>query len=396
MPAFSPDGRYLAFVRARKSEANAIYAVPIAPETMPVGEPIRLMPDNWNVLGLAWASDGRSLIFSTGGHVGITRLQRLPFAVALAGRPVEPDVLPFGEHATAVSISQTGRLVYASDTRDSNLWALPLARPNRPVGPSPVAPSTYDDHTPDYSPDGKRLAFASNRSGDEEIWIADSDGSNAVQATSMKGPLCANPRWSPDGTRILFTSRREGSQDLYLLFPDTGDYRRITDDPAEEVEPRWSRDGRWIYFGSNRTGRPEVWKMPAGGGAAKRITQHGGLSASESPDGRFLYYAKNFSSPTSVWRVPVDGGEEALVVHGLSYSLNFVVAERGLYFLAVGDAPQKTAIMFFEYATGKTTSLFAVNKWWWLGMALSPDERTLMYSIVDGWGSDLMLVDRFQ
>src|SRR5436190_19409571 len=93
---------------------------------------------------------------------------------------------------------------------------------------------------PDHSPDGNRLAFASTRSGAEEIWLANADGSKPMQITSMGGPQCSNPRWSPDGRTILFNSRRDGSADLYLLIPDTGELHKITNHPAEEFEPRWS------------------------------------------------------------------------------------------------------------------------------------------------------------
>jgi Tol biopolymer transport system component len=212
----------------------------------------------------------------------------------------------------------------------------------------------------------------------------------------MRGPQCGNPSWSRDGRRILFNSRREGSADLYLLSPDSGEMRRITSDPSEEVEPKWSRDGRTIYFGSNRTGRLEVWKMPAAGGAAVRITRDGGLTASESLDGRFLYYAKHDGSPTSIWRVPVEGGEETMMVDGLSYALNFVVSERGIYFLAVGGTPDKTSIDFFDFGTRKRTTLLEVGKQHWYGMALSPDHKSLLYSVIDNAGSNLMLVDKFR
>ena len=171
-----------------------------------------------------------------------------------------------------------------------------------------------------------------------------------MKITSMGGPQCANPRWSPDGRTILFNSRRDGSADLYLLAPDTGELHRITNDPAEEFEPRWSRDGKTIYFGSNRTGRSEVWKMPAAGGEPVQITKQGGSTATESPDVRYLYYSKYESSPGAIWRVPVNGGKEEPVVDGLSYALNFVVANRGLYFLAVGGRPEQTSIDFYEYA----------------------------------------------
>src|SRR5207244_2359033 len=181
----------------------------------------------------------------------------------------------------------------------------------------------------------------------------------------------------------------------YLLWPDSGELRRLTDHPAEDGEARWSRDGRTVYFASLRTGRFEGWKMPAGGGDAIRVTPNGGMTPVESPDGRFLYYAKDLNSPTSIWRMPVGGGEETKVVDGLSYSINFVVADRGLYFVAVGEAPDKTSLDFYEFATGKRTTLLNIGKQWWYGMALAPDQRSLLLSTVDSAGSNLMLVDQF-
>ncbi len=94
--------------------------------------------------------------------------------------------------------------------------------------------------------------------------------------------------------------------------------------------------------------------------------------------------------------MPVAGGEEKLIVDGLSYALNFVVADLGLYFLAMGDAPSKNSIDFFEYATGKRTTLLNLGKQFWFGMALSPDRKSLLYSVVDSAGSNLMLVDKFR
>jgi Tol biopolymer transport system component len=352
-------------------------------------------PDAAWIRGLAWMPGGRGLVFSSAVHMGgLSRLRR----VALASNRLEPvgppELLPIGENATAVSISKTGRLVYAARFRDANIWRLSLSAHDRPG--EPLVPSTLDDYTPDYSPDGKRLAFTSTRSGTEEIWIANADGTKPRQVTSIGGPMCANPRWSPDGQTILFHSRRDGSADLYILQPDTGKLDRLTDHPAEDVEPRWSRDGRTVYFGSTRDGRREVWKMPAAGGAAARITMQGGLTATESPDSRFLYYAKKVGSPTEIWRVPVGGGEEMPIVEGLSNSLNFVVAKRGLYFVAVGDAPHKTSIDFFEFETEKRTTLLTLGKQWSAGMALSIDQQSLLYSVVDSAGSNLMLVDKFQ
>ena len=101
-------------------------------------------------------------------------------------------------------------------------------------------------------------------------------------------------------------------------------------------------------------------------------------------------------SPSAIWRVPVGGGDERPVVEGLSYSLNFVVGDKGLYFLASSDAPAKTSIDFYEFATGRRTTLLELGKEHWWGMALSPDQQSLLYSVVDSAGSNLMVVDKFR
>jgi Tol biopolymer transport system component len=393
-PSFSPDGRRLAFVHERTRFLGAVHVLPLSAAFVPTGPATRVTTPS-SVLGLAWAPDGTGLVFSSGGHYGLTRLRRIALGPTRLAATGEPEILPFGEQATAITISKTGRLVYSAQFRDTNVWRSDLR--DRPTGPiaTPLVSSTYDDHAPDYSPDGRRLAFASTRTGVEEIWVSSSDGSDPKQVTFTGGPLCSNPRWSPDGHTILFNSRREGTSDLYLLRPDGGELTRLTQDSADDAEARWSRDGRWIYFASNRGGQLDVWKMPASGGEPIRMTRNGGMSAIESPDRKFLYYSKS-GSPSSIWRVPIDGGEEKPVVDGLSYSTNFVAADRGLYFVAVGDASHKTSLDFFEFKTGKRTTVMAIGKPFWFGTALSPDQRSILYSIVDSAGSNLMLVDRFQ
>ena len=394
-PVVSPDVQYLAFLRARTVGRVAIFLVPLTPGLAPSGPPRQLTDDDPGGIGLAWTPDGRDLVFSSSGHLGLSRMAKIS-AVSQSSRTPEPEFLPFGEQATAISIAETGRLVYSAQFRDTTLYELALPAP--PATPVALAAfsSTFDEHTPHYSPDGTRLAFASTRSGAEEIWIANRNGSNPLPVTSMGGPHCSNPQWSPtDGRTILFSSRRAGSEDLYLVRPDSGKLTRLTDHPADEGEARWSRDGRSIYFVSDRTGRDEVWRMPAAGGAPTQITRQGGTAAIESGDG-FLYYAKEARSPTSIWRVPVGGGAEVHIVDGLSYSINFAVGERGLYFVAVGDTGDKPSMDFLDFATGKRATLVRLDKPYWFGMTLSPDERSLVFPLVDSAGSNLMLVDRFR
>jgi Tol biopolymer transport system component/DNA-binding winged helix-turn-helix (wHTH) protein len=392
-PAFTADGRYLAFIRERTLSTALVFVLPLS-QLAPLGPPQRVSPEPANVLSIAWKPDGSGLLVSSAGHFGLSRTYSVPFRPGrpLAASDLKP--LPFGERARGITIAGNGRVVYAAQFRDANIWRIGLGSQGQPS--TPIAASTLDELTPDYSPDGNRLVFASTRSGVEELWLAHADGSNPKQITFTGGAQCSNPRWSRDGRLILFNSRREGSSDLYLLDPETSELRRLTNHPAEEVEPNWSRDGRTIYFTSNRTGRDEIWRMPGVGGEAVQVTSRGGEAAIESPDGRYLYYAKNNTSPSTIWRVPVSGGEEERVVDGLSHPLNFVVGARGVYFLAVGNRRNQTSLDSYDYATGKRSKLVSVGKPFWWGMALSPDETSLLYSVVDNAGSNLMLVDNFR
>ncbi len=265
-PAFSSDGRRMAFIRETGPAINAIYVLPLSPDLTPAGAPLRVVSNTRSgVLGLAWTPDDSGLVFAAGGHLGPSRIHRVALSSETSTPLGAPVMLPFGEQANAISIARTGRMVYSTQFRDTDLRKLGLTNPARGPEVPALGGSTFDEETPDYSPDGARLAFASTRSGTEEIWISNADGSSPRQMTFTGGATCANPQWSPDGQTILYNSRAEGSSDLYLLRWATGEVRRLTSDPLDEAEARWSRDGHSIYYGSNATGRLEVWKLPAQG-----------------------------------------------------------------------------------------------------------------------------------
>jgi Tol biopolymer transport system component/DNA-binding winged helix-turn-helix (wHTH) protein len=389
--SFSPDGRFLALIRFATRSVGDVYLLPLDTGYAAAGPLIRLTYESLGVGGPCWITPGSRLVYSVGGALAYRTLRMLAIDPAHPERRVEPVPFPAGEHATVLA-SARNRLVYSREQRDSNIWRLTV--PGAPA-PSPalVVASTFDDHNPDFSADGTRITFTSTRSGTEEIWVANADGSAATQMTTVGGPNTSNSRWSRDGRTILFNSRRSGSSDLYLLDVATRSLQRLTDDPSDEYEPRWSRDGRRIHFVSTRSGRSEVWTIPSGGGPAVQVTRQGGAAAVESADGRWLYYAKDTGRPTSLWRVPVEGGEETKVLDGLSYSFNFAVTAKGIYLLARRGAPPVTRIEFFDFGTRKTTVLYTLDRASWFGFALAPDERSILFSKIDSHGSDLMLVE---
>jgi Tol biopolymer transport system component len=257
--------------------------------------------------------------------------------------------------------------------------------------------STRLDHVPQYSPDGKRIAFASNRSGSHEIWLCDADGSNVVKLTSFGGPYVAGPAWSPDGRRIAFDARPNGTSEIYIISADGGKPERLRDIQSKNGLASWSRDGKWIYFDSDRTGKSQLWKVPAGGGDPVQVTkQGGGPYGVESPDGKIVYYMRTFASvnDAELWRVPAEGGEEVRIV-ATNCGQIFSVVEHGIYFFSGCVNP---SVQCFNFTTREFETIAKVEGRPVYGFSVSPDSRWLLYSVREGeqLQSELMMVEKFR
>jgi Tol biopolymer transport system component len=268
------------------------------------------------VASFAWTPDGRALVFASSSDfwsIGFSL-----WRIASAGAKIPERLVFAGEDNRSPVISRQGhRLVYVQRLTQENIWRVEVPSPRKASRPVSFIPTTRNDAKPDCSPDGKKIAFASDRSGSYQIWVRDSDGSNTMPSTSFDGPVNASPRWSPDGERIAFNSNKGGQYEVYIVKANGGEPLRLTAPPSANSVPNWSRDGKWIYFTSNRTGENQIWKMPADGGEAIRVTQDGGVEAFESPDGTSVYYTKEGDKTRdvgSLWKVPVGGGKEVQVV----------------------------------------------------------------------------------
>ena len=276
-----------------------------------------------------------------------------------------------------------------------NIWRIDVpGSEGRSSLPTRLISSSQSDREPHISPDGERIAFNSIRSGNLEVWVCDSDGSNPVQLTSVGSSVAGTARWSPDGAEIAFDSHAHRDWDIYVVSAEGGLPRRLTTAASDDLLPRWSRDGRWIYFGSNRSGRYEVWKMPPQGGKAVQVTKQGGIRGIESPDGRYFYYMKAKNSP-GIWKMPVEGGEETPVLQGLGlYQANWALADDGIYMINW----RSNAIEFFSFGTNWVTEFAAPpnEASYGRGLAVSPDGRWILYGQEDQSNSDIMLVENFR
>ncbi len=390
-PAFSPDQKTLAFVRSVSIATADIYLLSLAG-----GEPARLTFDNTSIRGLSWNSDGKEIVFASRRGGSIYNLWK----VSTAGG--QPERLTAGDRDVySPTISRRGnRLSYTQSMMDGNIWRIGLhGSKGQESPPVKLISSTQEDSGPQYSPDGKRIVFASRRSGSFEIWVCDAEGSNPRQLTNIGGPLTGTPRWSPDGRQIAFDSWIEGNADIYVINSDGGKPRRLTYDADEDITPSWSRDGRWVYFGCTRSGSMQIWKVPAEGGTAVQVTRQGGFEGFESTDGKYFYYSKGRAMP-GIWRVPVAGGEESPVLdqHRAGMWRYWAITDQGIYF-ATAEIASHPLVEFFNFTTGKITQiakldvpLFKTDP----GLAVSPDGQWLLVVQMDQSGSDLVMAEDFR
>jgi Tol biopolymer transport system component/DNA-binding winged helix-turn-helix (wHTH) protein len=389
-PAFSPDGKYLAFVR-NTLDVLEIYRMPAA------GGPVtQLTFDHADLQGIAWTPDSQSLIFSS-SRQGPQSLWRI------SAQGGTPERLPLAGSAWAIrpAISRTGnRLAYTSFTYTATILRATLTPDHKVSGPlERFIASTGLEEGPQYSPDGKRIVFQSTRTGFHEIWRADADGSNPVQLTHFSKNLTGTPRWSPDSRWIAYDSRPGDHPEIFVINAEGGQPRQITQGDADNAVPSWSADGKWIYFASNRSGSWQVWQVALDGASATQVTKNGGFAALPSLDGRYLYYAKGRDLP-GLWRVPVNGGEEVELLSGLPPNAwgYVAVTHDGIYYPDV-PANAKGGLSFYDFATQKSSAAFIGDKEQpdsgAPALAVSPDGRNLLIVFLDQPLVYIMLVENF-
>jgi len=385
-PAFSHDGRRIAFLRETSWAVKDIYIVEASG-----GEPQRLTFENANVGRPVWTADDQKIIFAS--DTGGSSWSRDLYSVSVSGG--KPERLPFSNYdAGDASITRLGdKLSYARCNFDPNIWQL-AADSTEPASPF-RASSMRVDLDPEFSPDGTKVAFMSDRSGEMAVWTSDPEGNNPTLMTPAW--RSGSPRWSPDGTQIAFDSGREGHVHVRVARVEGGQPEWITEGDFDDRVPSWSKDGQWIYFGSLRSGAWEIWRVSPTTKQAIQVTFHGGYIGQASSDGQFVYYDQaqgpwvvTFSKP-GIWRVPVGGGTEEMVNANIRQPWH--VTAEGIYFADNGAKPQPV-IKFFEFATRSVRTVGQLNDSAWgpPNFAVSPDRHTILYTQLDGSNCDLFLV----
>lgn len=393
-PGFSPLGDSLVYICLRDDGDYSLNLLDLRG-----GKNKRLFAGSLRIRNPTWTRDGTRIIFSYGsGNTPFVGAGGNLWQIA-PGRTESPEKMPFGHDATSAIVSSSGnRLAYVQTQINGNIWRVDLhgTKANAHV----LVTSTREQYAPSISPDSRRVVFASNRSGSDEIWVCDSDGSNAQQLTSFGGALTGTPRWSPDGKQIVFDSRVAGEANVYVIDANGGVPRKVETGTRMNSLPSWSHDGKWIYFGTGSArSNLTLWRVSATGGHAVQLTKKASAMPIESPDGQYVYFVRFTEGQFRLWRIRPDGSGESIVnaMPPLSSDgYEWWPFKSGIYFYAYKDG--NAEIDLLDLTTSRVRRISTLDKPpapWLGGLSVSPDGKWFLYSRLDETASDLMLVDNF-
>ena len=209
------------------------------------------------------------------------------------------------------------RLVFLTN-RDAGLWEIYTIGVD---GSNPIrlTNNTVFETLPVWSPDGESIAYMRDPGGDAEVWVMGKDGSGQTNLTNSPG-TDTSPNWSPDGTKLAFSSSRSGDREIYVMDADGSNVERLTNDPAFDGTPAWSPDGRFIAFNSTRDhALTEIYVMRADGTGVKRLTDNAVADGNStwSPEGTKIAFHRFMgmgpSTTQDVYVMNADGSEQTQI-----------------------------------------------------------------------------------
>jgi len=209
--------------------------------------------------------------------------------------------------------SYTARFqIYVMNSDGSSVGQLTFADTARDSLTNHVQDTTSNFH-PDWSPDGTKIAFASTRDTNPQIFVMDPNGSNVVRLTHNSAED-AQPAWSPNGTKIAFATNRDGNDEIYVMNANGSAQVNLTNHAGSDLAPAWSPDGTKIAFQSDRETNYAVWIMNADGSNPVRLTNPNTPAGapSFSPDGTRIAY----ESDGDIWVMNVDGSRKSRITSG--------------------------------------------------------------------------------
>lgn len=378
-PRLSPDGKLLSYARYSSHGVAELFVQAMQTPS----SPHKLTSDKKAIQGLTWTPDSRHLIFAS-NRSGSFQL----WSITADGDDLRIEPTDSSSAAEPAMAPSGGWLLYVEAHVNWNIWRETIDG-SSPLPPQRLISSSGRNYDPRYSPDGRRIAFVSDRSGSMELWVADSEGKDEKQLTHLNVPWLGGISWSPEGNQIAFDARPQDHSAIFLIAASGGEPRLLEHNAYEERMPGWSSDGKSLYFNSNRDGSLAAWRRSLADGSVQRISPAGIFAVSASSQG--LIYS---SRTGELWASGPDGGSPTPLLGGLRADpvMSWFPAGQSLYLSHFEE--QTHSYSFLRYRNDRTTTIgesggvLVPNA---PDIGVSPDERWLVYARQDSSQSDLKI-----
>ncbi|HKE26040.1 MAG TPA: protein kinase [Bryobacteraceae bacterium] len=384
-PAVSADGGVLAFTRKTSWRTAELYLMPLNQDWSAAG-PARRATSVGYAADPVWMPDGKRVLFEAHRNgAGLWQVNRR----GEDARPV-PGVPPTASKP-ALTKRPDGRisLVFTNGLASQSIWRYAIGRKHAGI-PLEFAPSTRSQLYPRYSRDGNKLAFSSLRTGFEEIWVADADGSHLVQITDLKHQLTEAGHWSPDGATIPFVSQDSAGRQLYFVPPSGGPPRAVPTNGSVRVGTGWSHDGRTYYYDVSRSGVDEIWKAYPNGAKPELAVAHarGGF---ETASGTFYYWKHPAGPSDTLMRRATLGDVVVPLLPPACPTCCLEPASGGFYYWNESESD----LWFFDESSGRSTRALRRPPKPFNEFTVSPDGRWFAAGFLQGVNAELVIVDSF-